>query len=118
MSVSRWPGSRDRATDSSGYRSDHWRRIWNVLNVEVFSCATKSHASAHVTSENSGGGTSGFMMRVHFRDCFVQWSAGSPRDQKSSSGIHVYSPLQFRIADSVQTCLIRQCKLRFSSGND
>ena len=27
----------------------------------------QSHACAHVTTENSGGGTSGFMMRVHFR---------------------------------------------------
>ena len=27
----------------------------------------QSHACAHVTSENSCGGTSGFMMRVHFR---------------------------------------------------
>ena len=35
MSVVRRLGSRDRATDGSGYRSDHRRRIWNVLNVEV-----------------------------------------------------------------------------------
>ena len=35
MSVVRWLGSRNRATDGSGYHSDHRRRIWNVLNVEV-----------------------------------------------------------------------------------
>ena len=88
MSVVRWPGSRDRATDSSGYRSDHWRRIWNVSQRGGISCATKSHASAHVKSENSGGGTSRFMMRVHFRvlQCGMKANSIKSQDIVSFSG--------------------------------
>ena len=35
--------------------------------MQAINADLDSHACAHVTSENSGSGTSGFMMRVHFR---------------------------------------------------
>ena len=32
----RWLGGCNNETNGSRYRSDHERRIWNILNVEVF----------------------------------------------------------------------------------
>ena len=54
----------------------------------------QSHACAHVTSENAGGGTSGFMMRVHFR----MLQCGMIANNIKSQDIVSFSPFaEFRL---------------------
>ena len=55
---------------------------------------SQSHACAHVTFENSGGGTSGFMLRVHFRVL----QCGMKANNIKSQDIVSFSPFaEFRL---------------------
>ena len=74
------------------HRSDHRRRFWYVLNVEV--SRARPIACTHVISENSGGGTSGFMMRVHLR----MLQSGMIANNIKSQDIVSFSPFaEFRL---------------------